>query len=123
MNNVEFQVQDNQNTHLESEDVLKVLREIENNPELTQRALSSKLGISLGKINFLLNALIQRGLVKADNFRKNNNKKAYLYFLTPQGFEAKGKTMIHFLKRKTQEYEKLEEEIRQLKKEVQYREG
>lgn len=110
-------------SYLQSEDDLKVLREIEKNPELTQRQLSSNLGISLGKINFLLKALIEKGFVKADNFRRNNNKIAYMYVLTPHGLEVKGKTTYHFLKRKIQEYEKLEEEIRQLSKEVPYEEG
>jgi EPS-associated MarR family transcriptional regulator len=123
VNIVEFCMASPEKTNLQSEDDLRVLREIEKNPELTQRELSSRLGISLGKINFLLKALIQKGFVKVDNFRKNNNKIAYMYVLTPHGLEVKGKTTYHFLKRKIQEYEKLEEEIRQLKKEVQYEEG
>ena len=105
-------------TPLQNEELLKVFREINNNPEMTQRELSSKLGISLGKINFLLQASIQRGLIKVHNFKKSNNKTAYLYFLTPQGLEEKTRTAYYFLKRKVKEYEKLEEEIEQLKKEA-----
>ncbi len=107
-----------QPSHLESEEVLKLLREIKKSPTLTQRELSSKLGISLGKVNFLLNALISKGLVKAQNFKNSHNKKAYLYFLTPHGIEQKAKVTYRFLKRKTEEYERLESEIKQLEQEV-----
>jgi EPS-associated MarR family transcriptional regulator len=103
---------------LESDEILKVLREITHTPEMTQRELSSRLGISLGKVNFLLNALIQKGLIKAHNFKNSNNKKAYLYYLTPAGLEEKAKITYRFLKRKMKEYEQLEEQIRLLKKEV-----
>ena len=103
---------------LESEEILKVLREITLTPEMTQRELSSRLGISLGKVNFLVNALIQKGLIKAHNFKNSNNKKAYLYFLTPTGLEEKAKITYRFLKRKMKEYEQLERDIRQLEQEV-----
>ena len=103
---------------LESEEILKVLREITQTPEMTQRELSSRLGISLGKVNFLVNALIQKGLIKAHNFKNSNNKKAYLYYLTPAGLEEKAKITYRFLKRKIKEYELLEEQIRLLEKEV-----
>ena len=103
---------------LESEEILKVLREITHTPEMTQRELSSRLGISLGKVNFLVNALIQKGHIKAHNFKNSNNKKAYLYYLTPTGLEEKAKITYRFLKRKMKEYEQLEEQIRLLKKEV-----
>ena len=103
---------------LESEEILNVLREITETPEMTQRELSSRLGISLGKVNFLVNALIQKGLIKAHNFKNSSNKKAYLYILTPSGIEEKAKITYRFLKRKMKEYEQLEEQIRLLKKEV-----
>ncbi|MGA2331297.1 MAG: MarR family EPS-associated transcriptional regulator [Syntrophales bacterium] len=103
---------------LESEEILKVLREITLTPEMTQRELSSRLGISLGKVNFLVNALIQKGLIKAHNFKNSHNKKAYLYYLTPAGIEEKAKITYRFLKRKIKEYEQLEEQIRLLEKEV-----
>ena len=102
----------------ENEDVLQILREIKKSPEMTQRELSSRLGISLGKANFLINALIQRGLVKMENFRTSNNKKVYLYYLTPKGLEEKARTTYLFLTRKVREYERLEEEIRQLREEA-----
>ena len=102
----------------ESEEILKVLREITLTPEMTQRELSNKLGISLGKINFLMKALIRKGLVKAHNFKNSSNKNAYLYYLTPHGIEEKARTTYFFLKRKMEEYEHLEEEIRQLQEEA-----
>jgi len=104
----------------ETEESFKILREIDTNPQLSQRELSSRLGFSLGKINFLLRELIDRGLVKAENFKNSNNKRAYLYLLTPTGIETKAKTTYCFLKRKIEEYEKLEKEIEQLKKEVSF---
>jgi len=110
----------NQQMELENEESLKVLREIDTNPRLTQRELSFRLGLSLGKINFLLKSMIERGLVKAENFKNSQNKSAYLYLLTPTGIETKTKTTYRFLKRKIAEYEKLEIEIRQLKKEVSF---
>lgn len=102
----------------ETEESLMILREIDTNPQLSQRELSSRLGLSLGKINFLLKKLIARGLVKAENFKNSSNKRAYLYLLTPTGIEIKAKATYRFLKRKIEEYEKLETEIAQLKKEI-----
>ena len=107
-----------QKKNYETEESLMVLREIDANPKLTQRELSSRLGLSLGKINFLMRALIEKGLIKAENFKNSSNKSAYLYFLTPLGIEEKAKTTYRCLKRKIEEYEKLEIEIQQLKKEV-----
>jgi EPS-associated MarR family transcriptional regulator len=105
-------------TNLEKEEVLQVLREIKSDPEMTQRELSVKLGISLGKVNFIMKALIHRGFIKVDNFKKSNNKAAYLYFLTPKGMEEKAGITYRFLRRKMQEYEDLEQEIRRLEQEV-----
>jgi EPS-associated MarR family transcriptional regulator len=107
---------DYNSSRLDHENVLKILKAIKANPEITQRELSSVLGISLGKINFFLRALVEKGFVKVDNFKKSNNKNAYLYYLTPRGMEAKAKTTYLYLKRKMAEYERLEEEIRELQK-------
>jgi EPS-associated MarR family transcriptional regulator len=107
-----------QKIDLETEETLCVLREIDADPEMTQRILSSRLGLSLGKINFLVKALIEKGLIKAENFKNSKNKSAYLYSLTPHGLEEKTKSTYHFLKRKIEEYEKLEAQIKQLKKEA-----
>jgi len=104
---------------LENEEALHIIREIDRTPEMSQRELSSRLGISLGKVNFLINALIGKGFVKVENFKKSSNKIAYLYNLTPRGIEEKTRMTYHFLKRKTAEYEQLEQEIRQLQAEVQ----
>jgi EPS-associated MarR family transcriptional regulator len=103
---------------IESEEVFHILKEIKKSPEMTQRELSSRLGISLGKVNFIINALIQRGLVKVENFKTSTSKNAYLYYLTPRGIEEKTRTTYYFLKRKMEEYECLEEEIRQLREEA-----
>jgi len=107
-----------QKANLESEEVLRLLREINKSPEMTQRELSSSLGISLGKVNFLLKALIEKGHVKVDNFKKSDNKSAYLYFLTPKGVEEKARITYRFLRRKLREYDELEHEIIRLKQEV-----
>jgi len=100
---------------LENEEVLRIFREIYKSPEMTQRELSSRLGISLGKINFLINALIERGFVKVENFRKSSSKSAYLYYLTPMGIEKKTRTTYLFLTKKMREYERLATEIQQLR--------
>lgn len=105
-------------TDLEKEEVLKVLREIKSDPGTTQRNLSIKLGISLGKVNFIMKALIRQGLIKAHNFKNSSNKSAYLYYLTPKGMEEKARITYRFLRRKMKEYEDLEHEIRRLRQEV-----
>jgi len=97
---------------------LKVLRHIEDNPEVTQRELANELGVSLGKANYCLKALINKGLVKASNFKNNSNKRAYLYVLTPKGIEAKAQISLKFLQRKMREYDLLRREIEQLRSEL-----
>ena len=104
--------------NFESEEILKLLREIEYTSEMTQRELSSRVGVSLGKVNFLLKAMIDKGHIKVDNFRNYKNKSAYLYYLTPKGIEEKAKITYRFLRRKLREYEELEQEIKRLKREV-----
>ena len=102
---------------------LKVLRGIEDNPEITQRELARQLGVSLGKVNYCLNALIEKGFIKARNFKKSNHKSAYLYVMTPKGIEAKARISVAFLKRKMDEYEQLRLEISQLEQEVHGKSG
>jgi len=97
---------------------LRLLRLIEARPELSQRDLARELGTSLGKVNYCLNALIDKGLVKVRNFRNSNNKLAYAYLLTPRGIESKATITVKFLKRKMAEYETLKAEIEQLQREV-----
>jgi len=93
----------------------RVLHLLEEKPELTQRELSLKLGISLGGVNYCLKALIDIGHVKVDNFSKNPNKSAYLYLLTPQGIAEKARLTSGFLKRKMEEYQALKKEIEAIK--------
>ena len=97
---------------------LRVLRTLEANPELSQRQLAAELGVSLGGVNYALKALIERGFVKAENFRKSGNKVAYLYVLTPRGVAEKASLATAFLGRKLEEYEVLRQEIEALKSEV-----
>ena len=97
---------------------LRVLRALEANPELTQRQLAAELGVSLGGVNYALKALMERGFVKANNFRKSGKKVAYLYVLTPQGVAEKTSLATAFLGRKLKEYEVLRQEIDALKGEV-----
>ena len=97
---------------------LKVLRHLEAHPDVTQRELARHLGVSLGKANYCLKALIDRGLVKANNFKNSNNKAAYAYLLTPRGIEEKAQITVRFLKHKMQEYEQLKSEIEELEREV-----
>ncbi len=96
----------------------QVLRLLERRPDLTQRELADELGVSVGKANYVLNALIERGLVKARNFKNSRNKAAYAYILTPAGIEEKARVTVRFLKRKMEEYEIIRNEIEELKKEA-----
>lgn len=103
---------------IDTETHLKVLRSIQENPEITQRELAAELGVSLGKVNYCLRALMSRGLIKARNFKNSHNKRAYLYQLTPLGIDAKARITARFLKRKMAEYEALKQEIEDLQAEV-----
>jgi EPS-associated MarR family transcriptional regulator len=96
----------------------KILKLIAEQPEISQRELAQKLDISLGKTNYCLKALIERGLVKVSNFRNNKNKLAYMYLLTPSGIEDRASTTINFLKWKMKEYELLQLEIEELRREA-----
>ncbi len=91
---------------------------MEQNPAISQRALSGSMGISLGKVNYCLRAFIDKGWVKAKRFSENSNKISCAYILTPQGIEEKGRVTIRFPRRKIAEYEKLQKEIEQLRRET-----
>jgi EPS-associated MarR family transcriptional regulator len=93
----------------------RVLQIIQQHPQLTQRELARQLGVSLGKANYCLNAVIEKGFVKAENFRRNDRKLAYLYYLTPTGIEEKTLATARFLRRKIVEYETIKAEITQLR--------
>ena len=80
-----------------------LLKMIKDNPEVTQRELSKELGLSLGKTNYLIHALMDKGWVKLTNFRRSNNKIGYLYLITPKGITEKGILAINFLERKSAE--------------------
>ena len=95
--------------------LLKILKD---NPEMTQRQLSKELGLSLGKTNYLIHALMSKGWVKLTNFRRSNKKLGYLYLITPKGIEEKAILANLFLERKSAEYIKLKEEIEILKSEL-----
>ena len=96
-----------------------LLKTLEEHPGLSQRDLAKRLGISLGKVNFCLNALVTKGSLKINNFRNNENKLAYAYLLTPRGVEEKARITVGFLKHKMQEYEQLRKEIEELKREAE----
>jgi len=96
-----------------------LLKTLEENPGLSQRDLAKRLGVSLGKVNFCLNALVSKGSLKISNFRNNENKLAYAYLLTPRGIEDKASITVNFLKRKMQEYEQLRKEIEELQHEAE----
>jgi EPS-associated MarR family transcriptional regulator len=97
----------------------KLLKILEQNPKSSQREIARELGVSLGRVNYCLQALTRRGWVKAKNFSRSKNKAAYMYLLTPRGFEQKAAVTLRFLRAKTQEYEALSKEIDQIRKEVE----
>ena len=96
----------------------RVLKIVEANPEITQRELADELGVSLGKANYCIKALVDKGWVKMQNFSQSKNKFGYVYLLTPRGISQKTALTARFLKHKMQEYENLKAEIKVLKKEM-----
>ncbi len=96
----------------------KLMRVLASNPEVSQRELARELGVSLGRVNYCLQALIRRGLVKAKNFSSSSNKSAYMYLLTPRGVEQKATLALKFLGARIKEYEELRIEIERLRQEV-----
>lgn len=105
-------------TSLRDESHLKVLRLLEADPSLSQRDLAEALGVSLGKTNYCIRALLDKGLIKMQNFRNSQNKLAYAYLLTPAGIAARADLTTSFLKIKMQEYEVLRQEIEDLRREA-----
>ena len=95
----------------DNQDYFNILRKIKSNPETTQRELAKDLGFSLGKLNYCLNALKNKGLVKISNFNKNPNKIGYIYVLTPSGIKKKTELTLNFMKRKMKEYDDLKKEM------------
>ena len=99
----------------DNQDYLNLLRKIKKKPESSQRELAEELNFSLGKLNYCLKALKNKGLIKISNFKKNPNKINYVYVLTPKGFAEKTKLTISFMKRKMKEYDELKKELRKKK--------
>ena len=110
-------LKENQNRE-KSEMEFNVLRSLYSNPGFTQRMLSSHLGVSLGSVNYCINALIDKGLVKVRRFKKSSSKQKYLYLLTPEGVVEKSRLTFLFLEKKHAEYLRLQNEIESLKFEL-----
>ena len=99
----------------------KLMRLLNANPKMSQRDVARELGVSLGKVNYCLRALIRKGWIKVTNFKNSNNKAAYMYLLTPNGLEQKTSLALRFLHSKLREYEQLRAEIRQMRQEAEGR--
>jgi len=95
-----------------------ILRILKDNPKITQREMAKELGLSLGKTNYIVRALVDKGWVKLSNFKRSDNKLGYIYLLTPEGVSEKTVLAQNFLKRKSEEYNKLKKEIEMLKNEL-----
>ena len=98
---------------------LDLLRKLESNPEYTQRELSQEMGVSLGKVNYCMKKLVEKGLVKLMNFSHSPNKVRYIYLLTPKGIEERAELTFTFLKIKIKEYEMLKNEISKLRQDAE----
>ena len=94
-----------------NQEQFEILRKVSRNPRYSQRELATELNISVGKINYILNELKKKGLVKISNFKKNKNKTNYFYLLTPKGIANKSELTLKFMKLKMQEYDELKKEI------------
>jgi EPS-associated MarR family transcriptional regulator len=103
---------------LNDETRYRILKLLEADPQASQRKLADQLGISLGRVNYCLQALIEKGLIKANNFRSSSNKRAYLYLLTPKGMEERARVTMRFLNYKLTEYEALKRELEELQREA-----
>lgn len=100
----------------------RVMRLLEANPGISQREAAHQLGVSLGKLNYCVQALIRKGWLKASRFKNSRSKAAYMYFLTPRGIEEKARLTVAFLQFKMREYEALRTEIELIRREVERRE-
>jgi len=103
---------------LNDETRYRILKVLQADPQASQRRIADELGISLGRVNYCLNALINKGLVKVNNFRNSANKRAYLYLLTPRGIEERARLTARFLRVKFDEYEILKRELEELEREA-----
>ena len=107
-----------ENSYKLTSDDLNILRHLESEQKVSQRELSNSLNISLGKVNFIIRALIEKGIVKAQNFKNNKNKRAYAYYITKEGIQEKSKLTLKFFQRKMREYDNLKKELRDLEAEI-----
>jgi len=107
-----------ENNYKLTSDDLNILRHLESEQKVSQRELSTSLNISLGKVNFIIRALIEKGIVKAQNFKNNKNKRAYAYYITKEGIQEKSKLTLKFFQRKMSEYDNLKKELRDLEAEI-----
>jgi EPS-associated MarR family transcriptional regulator len=96
----------------------RLLRLLASNPGMSQRDVARELGISLGKVNYCLKLLVEKGWIKATNFKNSRNKIAYMYLMTPRGIEEKAGVTLQFLQRKMREYEELRADIKRIRQEV-----
>ena len=103
---------------LNDETRYRILKMLEADPQASQRRIADELGISLGRVNYCLQALVRKGLVKVNNFRSSNHKRAYLYLLTPRGMEERARVTARFLRVKLDEYEILKRELEELQREA-----
>ena len=97
--------------NIDKNDILSILRKLYNTNSLSQRQIAKRVGLSLGKLNYCMKELKQKGLIKYYNFKNNKNKKNYLYILTPKGISYKTKLTINFMKKKMKEYDDLKKEV------------
>jgi len=107
------------NTKSNTEIRYRLLKLLENNPNLTQRQMAEKMGLSLGKFNYCLKELAKKGIVKIERFTTSDNKAGYVYLLTPRGINEKARITASFLKRKLDEYKEIKQEIELLQREVE----
>ena len=96
----------------------RILKLLENSPAASQREVARELGVSLGRVNYCLQALVEKGLIKVNNFRRIESRRGYLYYLTPKGMQEKARVTVRFLKVKLDEYETLKREVAQLQREA-----
>ena len=114
---IKYVIHKNQNKEINYTE-FNVLRSLYYNPGLSQRKLSSHLGVSLGSVNYCINALVDKGLIKVRRFKKSSNKQKYLYIITPKGVVEKSRLTLSFLEKKHAEYVRLQNEIESLKTEL-----
>ena len=107
----------NKNSNGKQED-LNILRMIFKDPDVTQRKMANELGLSLGKLNYCLTKLKEKGIIKINNFKKNPYKYRYIYLLTPKGISLKTKLTLNFMKRKMKEYDELKKELKEQNKRI-----